>query len=41
MKSITILKKENLTLKKSNKEHKRSELISGLNKEIGDQVDNY
>ncbi len=40
MNSIALLKKENLTLKKSNKEHKRSELIEDLNKQIGEQVKN-
>lgn len=37
MNSIQLLKKENATLQKGTKEHKRSELINNLNKEIADQ----
>lgn len=37
MNSISLLKKETQSLKKASQEHKRSELITGLNKEIADQ----
>ena len=37
MNSIALLKKETMSLKKANQEHKRSELITSLNKEIADQ----
>ena len=37
MNSIALLKKEAMSLKKASKEHKRSELITSLNKEIADQ----
>ena len=37
MNSIALLKKETQSLKKASQEHKRSELITGLNKEIADQ----
>jgi len=37
MNSIALLKKEAMSLKKASKEHKRSELITSLNKEISDQ----
>ena len=37
MNSISLLKKETMSLKKANKDHKRSELIQSLNKEIADQ----
>ena len=37
MNSIALLKKEAQSLKKANQEHKRSELITNLNKEIADQ----
>ena len=36
MNTIQLLKKENATLNKDSKEHKRSELITNLNKEIAD-----
>ena len=37
MTSIQLLKKEQASLQKDTKEHKRSELIAKLNKDIGDQ----
>lgn len=37
MNSVQLLKKDNATLSKGQKEHKRSEHIQQLNKEIGDQ----
>ena len=37
MNSVQLLKKENASLSKGTKEHKRSEFIQQLNKEIGDQ----
>lgn len=37
MNSVQLLKKENASLNKGTKEHKRSEFIQQLNKEIGDQ----